>query len=88
MQNAKKIIHCKLNEHNIYMLKNKEKRFIMDLKYEKKDIYSKLNEEEIKNVYSYVDEYLEFLNKGKTEYLCVEEATKLLNKSGFVDINE
>ena len=67
------------------MLKNKEKRFIMDLKYEKKDIYSKLNEEEIKNVYSYVDEYLEFLNKGKTEYLCVEEATKLLNKSGFVE---
>ena len=65
MQNAKKIIHCKLNEHNIYMLKNKEKRFIMDLKYEKKDIYSKLNGEEIKNVYSYVDEYLEFLNKGK-----------------------
>lgn len=60
----------------------------MELKYQKKDIYTNLNKTELKKADEIADNYLEFLNKGKTEYLCVEEALKLLNKSGFQNILE
>ena len=60
----------------------------MDLKYEKKDIYTSLNKEELKKVDEFSKNYINFLNKGKTEYLCVEEAVKLLEKNGFEDISK
>lgn len=60
----------------------------MSLKYEKKDVYSKLDEKERLEVYKYMNGYLDFLNAGKTEYLCVEEALKMLNKAGFCDISK
>ena len=60
----------------------------MELKYEKKDVYSSLGEKEKLEVYKFTDSYLKFLNAGKTEYLCVEEALKMLKKEGFVDLNE
>lgn len=60
----------------------------MELKYEKKDVYSSLNEKQRLEVYKFTDSYLKFLNIGKTEYLCVEEALKMLKKEGFLDINE
>ncbi len=60
----------------------------MSLKYEKKDVFSKLNEREILEVNRYISGYLDFLNKCKTEYLCVEEVTDMLNKSGFCDISK
>ena len=52
----------------------------MELKYEKKDVYSSLGEKEKLEVYKFTDSYLKFLNAGKTEYLCVEEALKMLKK--------
>lgn len=58
----------------------------MNLKYEKKDIYTGLNEEQIKNANVYATEYMDFLNRCKTEYLCVDEAVKILNENGFVSI--
>lgn len=60
----------------------------MELKYEKKDVYTNLNKTELKKADEIADNYLEFLNKGKTEYLCVEEVLKLLNDNGFVDISK
>lgn len=59
----------------------------MELKYEKKDVYSSLSEEQRAKVFEFTDSYLEFLNKGKTEYLCVEEALKILKDEGFEDLN-
>ena len=35
----------------------------------------------------YAIDYIDFLNKGKTEYLCVEEVLKILSENGFEDIN-
>lgn len=60
----------------------------MELKYEKKDIYSSLNEKEIQKVDAYSKEYISFLNRCKTEYLCVEEVKQMLDNAGFVDINQ
>lgn len=60
----------------------------MSLKYEKKDIFSKLSEKELLEVNRYITGYLDFLNKCKTEYLCVEEAINILDKSGFCDISK
>ncbi len=58
----------------------------MELKYEKKDIYSSLNEKELEDVELFTNDYIKFLNNCKTEYLCVEEAIKILNENGFLDI--
>lgn len=58
----------------------------MSLKYEKKDVYSMLDEEKIKEANVYSKEYIDFLNEGKTEFLCVKEALKMLESNGFVDI--
>ena len=60
----------------------------MELKYEKKDIYSSLKKDELKKVDEYAKGYLDFINSGKTEYLCVEEAIKLLESNGFCSIEK
>ena len=60
----------------------------MELRYEKKDIYSTLDKNQLKMVDEYSISYIDFLNKEKTERLCVEEALKMLNDAGFYDINK
>lgn len=60
----------------------------MELNYEKKDVYSKLSEEKIKEATLYTDEYINFINTAKTEYLCVEEAVKMLEENGFSKFDE
>lgn len=60
----------------------------MDIKYEKKDVYSQLSEKQLKEANVYAEEYLRFLNEAKTEYLCVEKVLEMLKASDFVDINE
>lgn len=60
----------------------------MNLSYKKEDIYSKLESKELEKVDVYSNEYIDFLNRAKTEYVCVEEFIKMLNNSGFVDIKE
>jgi aspartyl aminopeptidase len=59
----------------------------MSLKYEKKNVYENLTNEEISEMNVYVSEYLDFLGKAKTEYKSVEIVTKMLQKEGFVDIS-
>ena len=60
----------------------------MELRYEKKDIYSTLDKNQLKMVDEYSISYIDFLNKAKTERLCVEETLKMLNDAGFYDINK
>ncbi|MEG2348559.1 MAG: aminopeptidase [Clostridia bacterium] len=59
----------------------------MNLKYEKKDIFTSLEKEDLKRCEEYAKEYINFLSLAKTEYLCVELALKALEKDGFVEIS-
>lgn len=59
----------------------------MELKYEKKDVYSLLDDASCKEADKYAKEYIDFLNVAKTERLCVEELLELLTKNGFEDIS-
>lgn len=60
----------------------------MKLNYKKEDVYSRLSEQEIESATKYTDEYINFINTAKTEYLCVEEAVKMLEENGFVEFSK
>ena len=60
----------------------------MSLKYEKKDVYSTLSEEEVQNALGYAKSYMNFLNKARTERLAVEEAVEILENNGFISLSE
>ncbi len=60
----------------------------MSLKYEKKDIYSTLSQEDLDNANGYAKSYMSFLDKARTEYLAVEEAVKILENNGFISLDE
>ena len=54
------------------------------LKYSTKNVYSELNSDERRKMLDLCDEYMEFLDKGKTERECVTEAVKMAESHGFV----
>lgn len=58
----------------------------MDLRYEKKDIYSNIDEKEIKLVDKYSKEYIKFISECKTERLCVKRVQKMLEAAGFKNL--
>ena len=58
------------------------------IKYEKKNGFEKINKFDEENMYKYADEYINFLNKAKTEYKCVEYILEELKENGFQDLNE
>ncbi|MEG2310639.1 MAG: aminopeptidase [Clostridia bacterium] len=60
----------------------------MNLNYEKRDVYTTLSQIEIDKANQFAKNYIEFLNKVKTEYLCVEVIVDMLNKAGFLDITK
>ena len=60
----------------------------MELKYEKKDVYSHLDNTLLKEADKYAKAYINFLNVAKTERMCVEKFTKLLDENGFCDITQ
>ncbi len=60
----------------------------MELIYKKEDIYSKLDDDKLEKVDTFSNEYIDFLNTAKTEYICVEKFTKMLDANGFIDINK
>lgn len=60
----------------------------MSLKYEKKDIYSNLTEEEIDNTNAYSKDYMNFLDSARTERLAVKEAVKMLEMNGFIPLDK
>ena len=60
----------------------------MSIKYEKKDVYSTMDEENLENANLYAKSYMNFLDKARTEYLAVEEAIDILENNGFISIEE
>ena len=58
----------------------------MDLKYEKKNIYEKMNKVQEEAMFEYTDDYVSFLNYAKTEYRCVEYFKMALEEAGFKDM--
>lgn len=60
----------------------------MSLKYDKKDIYSSMSQEELDNANGYAKSYMNFLDKARTEYLAVEETVEILENNGFVSLDE
>ena len=59
----------------------------MSLSYKKQDVFSKLTASEKTEADNFAKEYIDFISVAKTEYVCVEEFTKMLMANGFVDIN-
>lgn len=58
----------------------------MDIKYEKKSIYEKMNKIDENAMFDYTEEYIRFLNFAKTEYKCVEYFKIALEDAGFKNI--
>lgn len=55
---------------------------------QKKSGWETASEEDKKLIFKFSDEYIEFLNKSKTEREFVNSAKAVLNANGFKDINE
>lgn len=52
---------------------------------ERKSAWDKISNK--KEVFDFCDDYIKYLNLGKTERLCVEYSKKLAKENGFVDID-
>lgn len=63
-------------------MNNKEN--LEKLKYSTKDVYSVLSTEQRREMLDLCDEYMDFLDNGKTERECVKEAVKMAESHGFV----
>ena len=55
---------------------------------DKKNGWMHLNDEELRNIFQYADEYMYFLNNSKTEKEIVQNSKEILLKNGYVDISE
>lgn len=53
----------------------------------KENGWKSVSENEMKDLMKFSDEYMYFLNNGKTERECVKFAKKMLEENGFIDIN-
>lgn len=61
----------------------------MELKYELRNGWKVIDEmNNMKDLMQYSDEYMDFLNKGKTERRCVKEIENLAIKKGFKPLEE
>lgn len=54
------------------------------LKYKTKNVYAGITSEQRREMLNLCDEYMTFLDKGKTERECVKEAIAMAEKRGFV----
>lgn len=54
---------------------------------ERKDAWNKYGDNAKKKVFSFAEDYREFISKCKTERECVKEAVVLARKAGFIDLN-
>ena len=56
--------------------------------FNKKEVgWNKLSEDEMSNLMKFNDEYMYFLNNGKTERECTSFAKKMLEENGFVEVS-
>jgi aspartyl aminopeptidase len=53
-----------------------------------KNIWKKISDEKFKSIMSFSEGYKEFLSKGKTERLCVDESVILAEKHGYVNLKD
>ena len=53
-----------------------------------KNVWEKYNEEQIKEIMDFNEDYKNFITKGKTERLCVSEAIKKAMAAGYKDLND
>jgi len=53
-----------------------------------KNIWKNCNDEKMKNIMEFCEGYKDFLSKGKTERLCVDESIKLAEAKGFQKIED
>ena len=51
-----------------------------------KNAWKKYQENGLEEVFSFCEGYKDFISKGKTERLCVDEAVKILESKGFKDL--
>ena len=58
------------------------------LKYSTKNVYSELSAKERREMLELCDEYMEFLDSGKTERECVKVAVKMAEEHGFVRFSD
>lgn len=68
------------------MEKSEEKKLEEKLFNNKKSGWEEVSEEDKKIIFKFSDEYIEFLNKSKTEREFVLSARKVLDENGFTDI--
>ena len=61
-----------------------DKELYEKLKYERKNVYRDMPDEERRNMLDLADDYRRFLDAGKTERECVNEAISLAKANGFV----
>ncbi|MBO5059597.1 MAG: aminopeptidase [Clostridia bacterium] len=61
-----------------------EKEFYKKLAYKTKNVYEQLSADERREMMDMCDEYRVFLDAGKTERECVNEAVKMAEANGFV----
>jgi len=55
---------------------------------ENKNGWLHLEDEELKNIFQFADEYMYYLNNSKTEKEIVHSSKEILLKNGFVDVSE
>ncbi len=60
---------------------------MMDLKYEKKDVCELLSDASKKEMNSYIDGYMKFIDYSRTEYKAAEYIVDVLEKNGFKNID-
>ena len=53
------------------------------LKYKTKNVYAEITPEQRREMLNLCDEYMTFLDNGKTERECVREAIKMAEEKGF-----
>ena len=58
------------------------------MKYEQKNGWEIINDDERKNVYDLCESYKEYLDNGKTERLCVDYTIELAEKAGYIEYDE
>ena len=53
-----------------------------------KNAWEKYSDAELKDLMAFCEEYKEYITKGKTERLCVNEALALAKKAGYKDLKD
>ena len=68
--------------------KTEAKKLEEELFNKKESGWKKTNEEDMRIIFKFSDEYIEFLNNSKTEREFVSSAKEILDANGFKNINE